>query len=155
MSTGGYGDSAGANRPLPNLTDPLMRPHWDAAREGRLELPRCQNCRFVIWPVLSMCPECASREIAWEPMSGRGKIWSWAVYDTALHPAFETEVPYVVALIELDEGASFVSNIVGAESETLAIGLEVRAVAEQVTPEITLIRFRVAGPQEVDTAPSR
>jgi uncharacterized OB-fold protein len=85
-----------------------------------------------------VCPECLEDATEWRAASGRGRVWSYAVYERALHPAFD--VPYVVAAIELDEGPIFISNLVGRQD--YAIGETVEAIFENVTPEVTLVKFR-------------
>jgi hypothetical protein len=68
-------------------------------------------------------------------------LWSWAVYETALHPAFADDVPYVFAAVALDEGPFLFSNIVRTDPAQLAVGCELIAVFDEVAPDIKLVRF--------------
>ncbi|MEV5848578.1 OB-fold domain-containing protein [Streptomyces sp. NPDC051985] len=138
----------GAPRPLPALDDPVAGPFWLAARERRLELPTCTACGFVNWPAATWCPRCLSRSVEWREVSGRARLWSWAVYETALHPAFATEVPYIVAGVELDEGAYLTTNILGADPAGLSVGASLEVVFREVADGVVLPCFRLSGSEE-------
>lgn len=73
-------------------------------------------------------------------LSGRGKVWSFAVYHRAMHPDFADSIPYTVAMVELDEGVRMVGTMVEPTPE-LRIGQAVSAVFEPATPEVTLVRW--------------
>ena len=96
--------------PLPEITA-LSKPYWDALAEGRLVYQRC-DCGHRWLPPREQCPVCLSPEISWSQSTGRGKQLSWVVYRTAYHPAFESRLPYVTAVVELDEGPRLITNIV-------------------------------------------
>lgn len=111
-------------RPLPT-PDALTRPYWDAVKEHRFVLPRCEACdRFHFYP-RATCPHCGSDRIAWSPASGRGKVYSFTQVHRAPSPAFEAGVPYVVAIIELDEGPHLMSSITGCEPSHVTVGMPV------------------------------
>lgn len=128
-------------KPLP-VVDPETRPFWEACREGRLMLQRCARCGHTRFPPTSFCPKCRSAEHEWVESRGRGRVFSWIV---VRHPVprevYAMEVPYVVALIELDEGVRMASNIVGIAPESVTAGMPVRVVFRRATPEITLPLF--------------
>ena len=90
------------------------------------------------------CQRCASRSITWTATSGRARLSSWIVYHTAFHPAFADDVPYHVAEVELEEGPRLQSTVVDAPVSDFAFGLPLEACYDDVTPEVTLVRFRVA-----------
>ncbi len=75
-------------------------------------------------------------------MSGWGKVYTWTTLFQRYHPAFAGELPYNVAMVELEEGPRLITNIVGCNNEDLRIGMEVEVVFEDVTEEITLPRFK-------------
>ena len=116
-----------APRPLP-IPDAQTAPYWEAAREHRLVLPRCGDCgRFHFYP-RALCPHCASASLSWAPASGRGSVYSYTVVHRAPSPAFAGELPYVVALIELEEGPHLMSNVVNCAPDAVRIGMRVKAV---------------------------
>ena len=72
--------------PLPDMSDPLVAPHWQAAARGEMAMQRCADCGHVRWPAARSCPECLADGGEWMVLSGRGTIWSFATYETPLHP---------------------------------------------------------------------
>lgn len=114
--------------PLPTIT-PLTRPFWDGLAEGELRYQGCRDCGNAWLPAREECPNCLSSNVDWQVASGRGRIVSWVVYHTAVHPAFADRVPYNVAVVELDEGPRLITNVKAPESQ-LAIELPVVLVIE-------------------------
>ncbi|GAA5236886.1 Zn-ribbon domain-containing OB-fold protein [Verticiella sediminum] len=129
-------------KPLPTLTDE-NRPFWDACRAGRLDLQRCTACGHVRYPISRFCPRCLSEDHAWTTMSGRGTVFSYVVFHRAYHPGFKEDVPYNVALVQLEEGPRMYSNIVGTANDQVRIGDAVEVVFEPATPEVTIPKFRL------------
>ena len=128
-------------KPLPRIT-PDAKPLWDALREHRLALPYCAACGKPHLPPGPVCPFCFADEIQWRQASGRGRISTWTVVHKAWFPAFAAEVPYNVVQVALDEGPRLTANVVGVRNEDLEVGLPVAIVFDDVTPGITLPRFR-------------
>jgi uncharacterized OB-fold protein len=128
-------------KPLP-VPDGDTRPYWDAAKRHELTIQRCTECgRHIFYP-RSICPYCISSAIEWVHTSGRGTIYSYTVVHRA--PAqFVGDVPYVVALIDLEEGVRMMSNIPGALPPDVHIGANVEVMFDDVTAEITLPKFRL------------
>jgi uncharacterized OB-fold protein len=107
--------------PLPTITE-FNRPYWDALKAGKLLFRQCVRCGHNHLPARTECPKCLSDDIGWKESAGRGKLISWVVYHTAFHAAFAERLPYTVAIVELDEGARLISNVVGvSDPEALAI----------------------------------
>jgi len=79
--------------------------------------------------------------LEWIDLSGAGKVWGYAIYHHVFDPAFATEVPYNVAMIELEEGPLLASNVIGIAHDALHTGLNVKAVFESVDGQ-TLLRFQ-------------
>ena len=88
------------------------------------------------------CTQRDSSEPGWITASGKGNIFTFAVYRQAFHPAFRNDVPYVVALVKLEEGPLLLSNIVGCEPDEVACGMYVEVTWEKVTEQFTLPKFR-------------
>ncbi len=129
-------------KPLP-VPDGDTKPFWDAAKEHRLMIQRCQDCQRTIFYPRSVCPHCMSDRIDWIQASGRGTIYSYTVVHRS-PSAFKEDVPYVVALIDLAEGVRMMSNVVECAPADVRIGAAVEVVFDDVTPEITLPKFRLA-----------
>jgi uncharacterized OB-fold protein len=133
-------------KPLPPI-DEHNRHFFDAAKNGRLELPRCDNCGSFHTYFEPWCNKCNHQGVHWERLSGRGKIWANCRFHKVYFKGFEGEVPYNVAMVELEEGPRLITNIVDLPTGALGempIGMEVEAAFEPVTDEITLIKFRPA-----------
>jgi len=82
--------------------------------------------------------------MTWCEVAGRGKVFSYVVFHRVYHPGFTDDVPYVVALIELEEGPRMLSNIVGIPAEKVACEMPVRLVFDDITAETTLPKFAPA-----------
>lgn len=109
--------------PVPQ-PDSLTQPFWDACREQRLEVSGCDECDHLFLPPGPCCPKCWSVALSPRVVSGRGRVYSFAVYRRTYHPGMPA--PYVVALIELDEGPRMISNVVGCAPEEVEIDMPVR-----------------------------
>jgi uncharacterized protein len=107
-------------------------------------LPRCNSCGQFWFPPSQRCRHCLSTDFAWCETSGRGRIYSFVVYHRVYHPAFADDVPYVVAIIALDEGPRLLSNIVGTAWDQVRCDMRVRAVFEDGDSGVTLPKFAVA-----------
>lgn len=125
--------------PQPNADDRFF---WDGCREHRLLFQKCLNCDLVRWPPSIICPSCHSYDTELVKATGKGTVYTYAVYHQAYHPGFKSEVPYITAVIELEEGPHFLSNLVGYESQEIECDLPVEVVWEDITEEFSLPRFR-------------
>ena len=128
-------------KPLPRIT-PDSKPFWDGLRSRKLLLPYCTDCGTAHLPPGPVCPACFSEHLAWRPASGRARISTWTVVHKAWFPAFAADIPYNVVQVELDEGPRLTANVVGIRNEQLKIGLPVVIEFDEVSPEVTLPRFR-------------
>src|SRR4029434_2452257 len=90
----------------------------------------------------AVCTVCLSSEVEWERASGRGTVYSFTVTHQNQAPGFRDELPYVLAIVELDAGPRVMTNVVECSPDTVRIGLPVEVVYDDVTPEITLAKFR-------------
>jgi uncharacterized protein len=133
------------SKPLPK-PDPLTKPFWDSVKAHAMQLQRCDVCgRFVYYP-RPLCPHCYSDTLTWTPVSGQGVVYAFTIPHRNPNRAFEPDAPYVVAQIELAEGAKIISNLVEVEPtpEAVKVGMPVEVVYDDVTEEITLPKFRPA-----------
>jgi uncharacterized OB-fold protein len=129
------------NRPLP-VPDGDTKPYWDAAREHRLVIQHCADCGLAVFYPRAICPYCGSDRLHWVDASGRGTVYSYTIVHRA-PVGFTDAVPYVVALIDLEEGVRLMSNVVDCTPSDVQIGERVEVVFEDVTPEISLPKFRL------------
>jgi uncharacterized OB-fold protein len=130
-------------KPLPRPTE-LSKPFWDGLKDEVLRLQRCGPCdRFVFYP-RTLCPYCMGQELEWVRVSGRGKVYTYTVVRRAMIPAFQADSPYVFAIVELDEGPRLSTNIVNCEIEDVRVDMPVQASYDDVTAEITLLKFEPA-----------
>lgn len=129
------------HRPVPHPS-PLTAPFWAACRDGRLLVQRCDKCGAHVFIPQEFCRACQADTLTWVESSGRGHVVTYTVVWRPQTPAFE--VPYVVAVVRLDEGYEMLTNIVGTPPEAVAIGGRVRVHFAPVTDAITLPCFEVA-----------
>ena len=129
------------------VEDPESAPYWNSLREHALQLPYCTACgRFFFYP-RTICPRCHAAGVEWRAASGRGVIYSFTVVRRAPSAAFAADVPYTVALADLDEGCRIVARVVPADAARVAIGSPVQVDYHDVTDTVTLpvLRLRAAG----------
>jgi uncharacterized protein len=122
----------------------LAEEFYKYCKQHELRFQRCTDCGAWRHLPRPMCGECGSFNYEWARSSGRGKVYSWITVVQAMVPAFNDAVPYTVPLVDLDEGVRMVAMIQGVAPEAMKIGMQVEIVFEDVTPEITLPRFRRA-----------
>jgi uncharacterized OB-fold protein len=130
-------------KPLPR-PNRLSAPYWQGAKQHELRLQRCSDCGAWRFPPSERCADCLSKAVEWTAASGRGRIWSWISMHQRYYPAFEAELPYVVAYVQLEEGPKLMSNLIGVSEDEIACDLPVEVVFDDVTPEYTLPKFRPA-----------
>jgi uncharacterized protein len=133
-------------KPLPQ-PDPITKPYWDSLKAHAMRLQRCGSCgRFVFFP-RALCPFCFSDALAWTPVSGRGVVHAFTVPHRHPSPAFQPDLPYVVALVELEEGPRLMTNLIDVPPDParITVGMPVEVVYDDVTPEVTLPKFRPLG----------
>lgn len=130
-------------KPLP-VPSPETRPFWEGCKRHEVWLPYCPRCQRFFWYPRDFCPRCFSWEVEWRRASGRGKVYTFAIHYRAFHPAWEREVPFVTAIVELEEGVRLYTQLVGVEPDPKHIrcDMPVEVVFEDVSEEISLPKFR-------------
>ncbi len=130
-------------KPLPKpANEELSRPFWEAAKRHELIMPRCNTCSNVFFYPREACPVCLGADLGWTPVSGRGRVYSYTIVHQAVNAAFQPDAPYAYAVIQLDEGPRLVSNIVDCPVEDVTVDMPVTATFDDVTPEVTLVKFK-------------
>jgi uncharacterized OB-fold protein len=132
----------GELKPQPKPS-PESAPFWEGAKAHKLLLPRCKSCGRFWFPPSRRCVHCLSSDFNWVESVGLGRIYSFVVFHRVYHPAFESDVPYTVAIVELDEGPRLLANIVGAPSDDIRCDILVRVVFEdrgdQTIPQFAVV----------------
>jgi hypothetical protein len=107
------------------------QPFWDAIDSGGFVLARCTCGAY--YARLQACLRCGAdaRALTWEPASGRGTVRTFVVFDKPYHPYFKERIPYVVAVIALEEGPEITTNIIDADVTNIEIGMPVRIVISE------------------------
>jgi hypothetical protein len=137
-----------AAKPVPAITGET-RPFWEGCAAGELRLQTCQACGRPQFYPRAVCAGCGGTALAWRPSAERGTVHALTVVERAPSPAFRGDVPYVVALVDLDEGVRMMANIVGCPPERVAIGDRVRVVFER-RGDVTLPQFT---PEDATVSP--
>ena len=121
--------------------DAESKPYWDGLKEGKLFIQSCTDCCEAIFYPRSICPKCFSEDIRWQEASGFGKIYSFTVVHQAYGP-FKNETPFVVGIVELDEGVRMMTRFLG-QREKISIDERVSVVFTKVEDDLVLPYFQV------------
>ena len=128
-------------KPLPGITEDGA-PYWEGCRAGELRVQRCTACGQLRFPPSALCPRCLGDDATWVRLSGRGTLYTFVVVHRPQHPAFFTDAPYNVVIVELEEGVRLHASVVDCPNDALRVGLPVEVVFDKVNDEVTLPRFR-------------
>lgn len=132
------------NKPIPE-PDPLSKPFWDAAKTGKLVLPRCRDCNRVHWYPRWICPHCHSTDLEWIEASGKGRIHTFAVQHRAFG-GWAEETPFVTAYIDLQEGDRMLTVLRGVDPtkpEEIKIDAPVQVEFEEASEDVHIPYWRV------------
>jgi uncharacterized OB-fold protein len=131
------------SKPLPESKLPrVSEEFWKAAKRHELLIQQCDDCGEKMFYPRLYCVGCLSPNLKWIKCSGRGKVYTYAVPTAATPRPFANDAPYVIAIIDLEEGVKISSNVVDCKPEDVKCDMDVEAVFEDVTPEVTLIKFK-------------
>jgi hypothetical protein len=130
-------------KPLPFANEDTAE-YWEACKRGELRLQRCSDCGHWRFPPAVLCPRCLSERSSWEALSGLGTVYTFIVVHRPQHPAFYEDVPYNVAIVELEEGPRLHSRIVGCANEEIRIGMRVEVTFEKKNDDVTMPYFKRA-----------
>jgi uncharacterized OB-fold protein len=130
-----------ATRLEPPVTE-VTEPFWAATRDKRLLLQWCTDCDRPVWYPREVCPACLGDALEWRDTPGHGQVYACTVEYKPQNPAMPG--PYVVALIELDEGVRLLANVVDTDPESVAVGDPVVVTWEELSDGRNLPLFRPA-----------
>lgn len=128
-------------KPLPQPT-PWSKPFWDGCKRHEFLIQRCKDCQRPIFFPKLFCPYCLSPNPEWVKASGRGKVYTYTVVYSYGPTEFSEDTPYIIGVIDLEEGVRMMSNIVECPPEKVRCDMEVEVVFDDVTEETTLPKFR-------------
>jgi uncharacterized OB-fold protein len=132
------------NKPVP-APDADTKPFWEGCRKRELLIQECDACGRFHFPPSGRCPHCGAAGSRWVKASGRGRVYSWIV---VVHPVpkevYAGDVPYVVALVDLDEGVRMATNLVGCDPKAVVAEMPVEVTFHDVGDDLTLPYFRPA-----------
>ena len=124
-------------RPTPETAE-----WWDACRNHELLVQKCSDCgNFQFYP-RTICTKCLSSSVEWAKAAGTGEVITFTVVRRAVSEAYAADVPYVIALIRLQEGPVLMSAVEGCEPEDVSIGMPVEVLFEEWSEDITMPKFR-------------
>ena len=125
------------------LPDEASAPFWEGATHDRLMLMRCAHCGAWRLPARAHCDECLADQVTWERASGRGIVRTFGIMHQAYHPAWNADLPYGIAIVELEEGPRMPASIVGVSAADLRVGMPVVVEFEHHS-DVSIPRFRPA-----------
>jgi uncharacterized OB-fold protein len=124
--------------------DDATRPFWDAARAGRFLIKRCRECGRAHFYPRPFCPHCWSTAVDWEEASGAASLYTWSVVHQNDLPPWPERVPYVAAVVDLEEGPRVITNVVDCEFDRLRVGMPLQVTFRPASDDVTLPVFRPA-----------
>ena len=130
------------SKPLPPFTEET-RKFWEGCKAEKLLIQRCRQCGVYQFYPRTICHHCLSGEVEWVESTGRGTVHTFTFVNRPYFESFDPDVPYAIAVIELEEGVRMLSNIIDCAPGEVSIGAKVKVVFDHVTPEITLPKFRL------------
>lgn len=135
----------GAADPVVYKETDLDAPFWEAAKEHRIEIQKCNDCGRFQWGPNVICHHCHSFDLGWGEVRPRGTIYSWERVWHAHTPALAEQTPYVILIVALDDDPQIrlIGNLVGDQQAPVPIGAPVEAVFED-HPDYTLVQWKLA-----------
>lgn len=133
------------SKPIP-VPQPESDHYWEQAAAGKLVFQRCNDCDSVQFYPRVLCTACNSRSMDWAESSGKGTLFTFSIVHQPPHPGFREDLPYITAIVELEDGVKMPSQVIGIEPDPdqLSIGMSLEVAFEQITESISLPKFRPA-----------
>lgn len=130
------------NKPLPN-TKGIAEQFWNGLKNRQFLVQKCSDCKSQIFYPRVICPYCGTPDPEFKEHNGLGEIYSFTIIYKTRHPEFKKDVPYALALIDLDGGGRMMTNIIECDIEDVKIGAPVEIQFTDVTDSITLPHFKL------------
>jgi uncharacterized protein len=122
------------SKPAPTPTSDTVT-FWQACNQEELLYQKCTTCGHVQFYPRRSCTTCQGSDLAWLPSGRRGTIHSFTIVHRPANRAFDGDVPFVIALVDLDEGFRMMMNVIGEDRLSAAIGRRVCVCFEPRTPD--------------------
>jgi uncharacterized OB-fold protein len=121
------------------------QPFWDATRERRFLVQWCGPCQTPIFYPREVCPQCLGADgLEWRESEGKGTVYAASVQHKPANPMMADRVPYVVALVELEDGIRLMSNVVNCLPTDVTVGRPVQLTWESLSDGRNLPQFELA-----------
>lgn len=130
-------------KPLPVPT-PVSQPYWSALNEQRVVIQRCGDCQAWVFYPRNRCSSCLSENLSWHEVSGMGTLYTFTLTRQPTSPHFVDDMPQKLAIVELAEGVRLTTTLVNVEEDAIKVGMAVKPVFDQVSDEITMLRYEPA-----------
>jgi uncharacterized OB-fold protein len=115
--------------------------YGQAAATGVVHLQRCDACATWRHPPRILCAVCGSEAWSWQPISGRGRVFTWTITHRATDPAFAEHMPYAIVVVEMEEGPRLVGNLLELAPSELRVDLPVHVVLDHRSDAVALLDF--------------
>lgn len=131
------------NKPLPVITE-MTRPFWTGAKNGKFFLQKCGQCATFNFHPKPWCIECGSRDLVWTDAKPEGTVYSYTISRTVAmnYPGWEKDLPVLMCLIDLDDGARMYAQVTDCSPEAIHIGMRVTVHFEDIGKEAGIPKFR-------------
>ena len=130
-------------KPLP-VVQPWSKAFWEGTKQHKLLIQECQDCKAKIFYPRQYCPGCWSSNLGWAEASGKGTVFCHTITLAGVEEKFAADLPFVLAMVDLEEGIRMMTRIVECEPEAVSIGMDVEVVFEDISDEFALPFFRPA-----------
>lgn len=130
-------------KPLPQITD-LTRPFWSGAKKRQLLMQKCARCGTLNFYPKAWCVECGDRGLEWVQVKPSGTVYSYTVANVVMmnFPGWQEDLPVVLGIIDLDDGARMYGQVTHCPPERMRIGMRVEAYFEDISEEAAVPKFR-------------
>ena len=128
-------------KPIP-AAQPWSEAFWRATKQRKLLIQKCNGCQSLIFYPRKYCPECWSADLGWQEAVGRAKVNTFTITRGGVEPKFQGDLPYVLAMVDLEEGVRMMTRIIGCDPESVRIGMDVEVVFEDITDRHALPLFK-------------
>jgi len=130
------------SRPIVPVANADSKPFWDGCAQGELLLQQCEACQAFRHPPSPVCPNCLSEKHSWVKASGHGKVYTYVVVRETRARGWDKLVPYVLAVVTLDEGPRILTNVINVAPEAVGVDMAVEVIFEDVDGTMKLPLFQ-------------
>lgn len=124
------------------VPDPETQQFWDATKQGTLLIMHCNRCDEPYFYPRPFCPRCWSEDVEWREASGRATLYTWSVVHNNDLPPWPDRVPYVAAVVDLEEGPRMMTIVTDCDPDDLEMGMDLVVDFEDYDEDITVPVFR-------------